>query len=187
LLTHLTRFNILPLNSTLDDVLALETEAILARRLQTLTYLRGFANTPMQARQLISHGHIAIGDRKITVPGYMVTKDEENEIGYVIDSPLNDTMHPARPSSDFKSDIVKKIEEEDKTKKIEKTKLKTEIKKEISSKLDYKTTPNIKNNKEEKREKTVKNISNKKPIKKEEKNPPKENLKIEKNQKKGDK
>jgi len=46
LLLHLTRFNILPINSTLDDVLALEVEVVLSRRLQTLTYLRGFANTP---------------------------------------------------------------------------------------------------------------------------------------------
>jgi len=132
LLTHLTRMNILPLNSTLDDVLALETEAILSRRLQTITYLRGFANTPMHARQLISHGHIAIANRKITVPGYMVTKDEENEIDYISDSPLNDTMHPARPSSDFKLDIVKKIEEEVKLKEPDKPKQK--IKEEKTSK-----------------------------------------------------
>ena len=63
LLMYLNRMNILPQNSTLDDVLALETESILSRRLQTLTYLKGLANTPDQARQLISHGHIEI-DKK---------------------------------------------------------------------------------------------------------------------------
>jgi len=128
LLNRLTRLNILPLNSTLDDVLALENEAVLARRLQTLTYLRGLASTPKQARQLISHGHIEIEGRKITVPGYIVKKDEENEIGYVSGSPLNDSMHPARPSSDFKSDTVKKIEEEAKTR--QESKPKPEIKKD---------------------------------------------------------
>jgi small subunit ribosomal protein S4 len=106
LLMHLTRFNILPLNSTLDDVLALETEAILARRLQTLTYLKGLSNTSNQARQLISHGHIAIDGRRINVPGYKVTKDEENKIEYFADSALNDLAHPARPSGDFKSKIT---------------------------------------------------------------------------------
>jgi small subunit ribosomal protein S4 len=111
LLQHLTRYNILPLNSTLDDVLALDTEAILARRLQTLTYLKGFANTPEHARQLISHGHIAVGDRRITVPSYRVTKNEENMIGYTTDSALNDVSHPARPTSDFKSSITEKISE----------------------------------------------------------------------------
>ena len=108
LLMNLNRMNILPPNSTLDDVLALETESILSRRLQTLTYLKGLANTPTQARQLISHGHIAIGDRRVTVPGYMVTKDEEGEISYISDSPLNDIMHPARPRADFKSVPIKR-------------------------------------------------------------------------------
>ncbi len=103
LLLYLNRMNILPANSTLDDVLALETESILSRRLQTLIYLKGLANTPDQSRQLISHGHIAIGDRRVTVPGYMVEKDEEGDIGYTKDSPLNDIMHPARPRADFKS------------------------------------------------------------------------------------
>ena len=110
LLMHLSRMNILPAKSTLDDVLALETESILSRRLQTLAYLKGLANTPTQARQLISHGHIAIGDRRVTVPGYMVTKDEEGGIGYTSDSPLNDVMHPARPLADFKSALIKKEE-----------------------------------------------------------------------------
>lgn len=118
LLMHLNRLNILPPNSTLDDVLALETESILSRRLQSLTYLKGLANTPDQARQLISHGHIAIGERRVTVPGYIVTKDEEGEIGYTSESPLNDVMHPARPRADFKSIPIKR---EDKPKEEEKS------------------------------------------------------------------
>ena len=108
LLMHLNRVNILPSNSTLDDVLTLETESILSRRLQTLTYLKGLANTPTQARQLISHGHIAICNRKVTVPSYIVTKDEEGEIDYISDSPLNDVMHPARPRADFESIPIKR-------------------------------------------------------------------------------
>jgi len=110
LLLHLSRMNILPPNSTLDDVLTLNTEAILSRRLQTLTYLKGLANTPRQARQLIAHGHIAVGGRKVTIPGYMVTKDEESEISYVDKSPLNDPIHPARPKGEFSSFSVKKEE-----------------------------------------------------------------------------
>ena len=112
LLMHLSRMNILPPNSTLDDVLALETESILSRRLQTLTYLKGLANTPDQARQLISHGHIAIGDKRVTIPSYLITREEESEIGYTKDSALNDLMHPARPKSDYKSRPIKKEEKE---------------------------------------------------------------------------
>jgi len=205
LLAHLTRLNILPLNSTLDDVLALETEAILARRLQTITYLRGFANTPMHARQLISHGHIAITNRKITVPGYMVTKDEENEIDYIADSPLNDTMHPARPSSDFKSDIIKKIEEEVKLKEKEKpeqeinkdkiSKKKIDDKSEKSSKkIEDKNKPDDKTKKEtlkeSSKEKTLENKetkheSEKKPDKKQEDNAPEEKIKKEHEKREG--
>lgn len=108
LLMYLNRLNILPSNSTLDDVLTLETESILSRRLQTLIYLKGLASTPDQARQLISHGHIAIDNRRVTVPSYMVTKNEEGEISYTSDSPLNDLMHPARPRADFKSVSVER-------------------------------------------------------------------------------
>jgi ribosomal protein S4 len=91
---------ILSMGASLDDVLALETEAVLSRRLQTLVYLKGFSSTPYQARQLISHGHVAVSGRKVTVPSYMVAKDEEGHIQYTIRSPLNEISHPARPKSD---------------------------------------------------------------------------------------
>ncbi len=139
LLTHLTRYNILPLNSTLDDVLALETEAILARRLQTLTYLKGLANTPKQARQLIVQGHIAIGENRITIPSYRISKKEENDIGYASDSPLNDLSHPARPSADFQSKLSKNMlgeEAKEDLKKTEKPKKPVEKKKPVSKKED---------------------------------------------------
>ncbi len=60
LLKRLARLGILPENASLDDVLALTVEDILARRLQTLVYLHGLAKTPKQARQFIVHGHIAV-------------------------------------------------------------------------------------------------------------------------------
>lgn len=125
LLVHLNRLNILPTNSSLDDVLALDIESILSRRLQTLSYLKGFSNTPDQARQLIIHGHIGIGDRRVTIPGYMVTKGEEEEIGYTKDSPLNDAMHPARPRADFKSTTIIKKPKQEEIKKEEKQPEKT--------------------------------------------------------------
>jgi small subunit ribosomal protein S4 len=100
LLVHLTRMGILSMGASLDDVLALETERVLSRRLQTLVYLKGFSSTPYQARQLISHGHVAVSGRKVTIPGYMVAKDEEGHIQYTIRSPLNEISHPARPKSD---------------------------------------------------------------------------------------
>jgi small subunit ribosomal protein S4 len=101
LLVHLTRMGILSMGGSLDDVLALETEAVLSRRLQTLVYLKGFSMTPYQARQMINHGHIAVKNRKVTIPSYMVSKDEEGQIQYTIRSPLNEISHPARPKVDI--------------------------------------------------------------------------------------
>ncbi|MBN1861575.1 MAG: 30S ribosomal protein S4 [Candidatus Thermoplasmatota archaeon] len=106
LLLHLTRMGILSMGATLDDVLALEIESVLSRRLQTIVYLKGFSSTPYQARQLISHGHVAVRSRKVTVPSYMVAKDEESKIHYTVQSPLNEISHPARP----KGDMYKTIE-----------------------------------------------------------------------------
>jgi small subunit ribosomal protein S4 len=106
LLVHLTRVGILPMGASLDDVLALETETVLSRRLQTLVYLKGFSSTPHQARQLINHGHIAVNGRKVTIPSYMVSKDDEGQIQYTIRSPLNEISHPARPKVDvYKTEV----------------------------------------------------------------------------------
>src|SRR4030042_5289127 len=101
LLLYLARMNVLPANCSLDDVLSLDTESILSRRLQTLVYHRGFANTIQHARQLVSHGHIALGKKKITIPGYLVQQNEEGQIEYVAKSPLTSMTHPARPKTDL--------------------------------------------------------------------------------------
>lgn len=100
LLLHLTRMGILSMGASLDDVLALETESVLSRRLQTLVYLKGYSSTPYQARLLICHGHVAVGGKKVTVPSYMVAKEEESQIQYTIRSPLNELSHPARPKGE---------------------------------------------------------------------------------------
>jgi small subunit ribosomal protein S4 len=70
---------------SVEDILNLTAEDILKRRLQTVVYELGLSNTIKQARQLIVHGHIAIKDRKVTWPSYLVKKDEEKEIKLLID------------------------------------------------------------------------------------------------------
>ena len=47
LLLHLTHMGIVSMGASLDDVLALDTESVLSRRLQTLVYLKGFSSTPI--------------------------------------------------------------------------------------------------------------------------------------------
>ncbi len=98
LFEKLTRLGILnEANATLDAVLSLTVDDILMRRLQTIVYLKGLARTPKQARQFIVHGHISIGDRRVTIPGYLVRKDEEELISFHPHSPLADELHPMRP------------------------------------------------------------------------------------------
>ncbi len=100
LLLHLSSMGIVAMGASLDDVLALDIESVLSRRLQTLVDLKGFSSTPYQARQLISHGHVAVSGKKVTVPSYMVPKNEETMIQYTIRSPLNELSHPARPKGE---------------------------------------------------------------------------------------
>ncbi len=101
LLERLIRLGLLSGKADLTDVLALEVEAMLVRRLQTQIYLKGLARTMKQARQLIVHGHISIAGRKVTVPSYMVTDSETPLIDYYMSSPMVSDMHPERPAADF--------------------------------------------------------------------------------------
>ncbi|MFQ5975189.1 MAG: 30S ribosomal protein S4 [Candidatus Hydrothermarchaeales archaeon] len=81
LLKRLIRLKVVKDDATPDDILALDTKDLLGRRLQTLVYKRGLANTIMHARQLITHGHISIKGRKVTSPGHLVSAEEEDSIG----------------------------------------------------------------------------------------------------------
>ena len=98
LLTKLIRFSILKTDSNVDDILGLQAEAILERRLQTQVHRLGLARTPLQARQFITHGHIALDGKKVTVPSMMITKDQEMSLGYYGNSPISKESHPERPA-----------------------------------------------------------------------------------------
>ena len=67
-------------NAQIDDVLALTKEAVLERRLQTIIFQKKMSATPKQARQLITHRHIKINDKVVTVPSYFVNLNEESII-----------------------------------------------------------------------------------------------------------
>jgi len=80
LLDSLSRRGLVAEGVILDDVLNLSVEDFLGRRLQTLIYKKGAAVSPLQARQLIVHGHIKIGKRTVDIPGYHVTAEEEGAL-----------------------------------------------------------------------------------------------------------
>jgi len=80
LIQKLFKMGIVKENATLDDVLSLTVKDILERRLQTIVFKKGLANTIKQARQFITHGHVKINGRRIVYPSYLVPKDEEDKI-----------------------------------------------------------------------------------------------------------
>ncbi len=95
-LSKLTRTGVLSESASIDDILDLEIRDLLERRLQTIVLRRGLAKTPHQARQLVSHGHISVAGRVVTVPGYVVSRDEEQKIRYFSHSPVAKSDHPLR-------------------------------------------------------------------------------------------
>ncbi|MDG6938290.1 MAG: 30S ribosomal protein S4 [Nitrososphaerota archaeon] len=80
LLDSLRRKGLIGEGSTLDDILSLTVEDMLARRLQTMVFKKGMALSPLHSRQLIVHGHVSVGGRVITVPGYEVGGVEEGTV-----------------------------------------------------------------------------------------------------------
>ena len=79
---RLVRLGLLNKNSDISEALNITVREILERRLQTIVFRKGLTKTIKQARQLIVHRHIAIGDKVISSPGYLVRVDEENKISY---------------------------------------------------------------------------------------------------------
>jgi small subunit ribosomal protein S4 len=96
LIDHLQRMGLMGATGDIDAVLALRVEQELERRLQTMVYRMGLARSPKQARQFITHGHVAINGRRVTIPGYRVSRLEETQIKYYTTSPLVNDVHPER-------------------------------------------------------------------------------------------
>jgi small subunit ribosomal protein S4 len=98
LITRLKKLGILDETAVLDNVLDLSIEDLLERRLQTIVFRKGLTRTIFQSRQLITHGHVNIGNRRVTVPSYIVSKEEENQVMYSPQSTLANEAHPLRQS-----------------------------------------------------------------------------------------
>lgn len=97
LLNFLNRLGLAKEGATLDDILNLKVEDLLERRLQTIIMKRAGTKSPYQARQVVSHGHVSIGNRKVNIPGYIVRAEEESQILLHIEVPS--AAAPAAPAS----------------------------------------------------------------------------------------
>ena len=80
LLEKLSKLGLLAKGADLDDVLALNVNNVLERRLQTIIFKKGHAKSIKQARQMIVHGHINIDERRIKFPSYLASVGDEKKI-----------------------------------------------------------------------------------------------------------
>ena len=99
LMNSLSRIGLVEQNATLDDVLNLEINDLLSRRLQTIIMNKFYFKTPYQARQAISHGHVMIGDRIVNIPSYVVKVDEEDKVRLTPESVFNKIL--SKPESEL--------------------------------------------------------------------------------------
>jgi len=95
-IARLRRLGILGENDDISQVLSLDVTDVLERRLQTVVYRQGLANTPNQARQFIVHGHVTVDDARVRVPSKKVEVNEEDAVAFDETSPLADELHPER-------------------------------------------------------------------------------------------
>jgi small subunit ribosomal protein S4 len=114
LVDKLAKIGILAEEPTLDRVLDLTLDSILERRLQTIVFRKGMAASMHHARQLVTHGHIALDSARVTTPARLITIGEADRIAYTNKSSLNDQSHPARiAASDAATRVVAPPEEFD--------------------------------------------------------------------------
>ncbi len=53
---------------------------LLERRLDSVVYRLGLARTRPMARQLVSHGHVLVDGRRVTIPSFLVSPGESVEL-----------------------------------------------------------------------------------------------------------
>src|SRR3954468_3374876 len=53
---------------------------LLERRLDAVVFRAKFAPTPFSARQLVSHGHVTVNGKRITIPSYLVKEGDNIEL-----------------------------------------------------------------------------------------------------------
>lgn len=94
LIEKLSKLGLINKTAKIDDILALNLDDILNKRLQTIVFKKNLAKTVNQARQMITHGHIKVNNKVITSPSYLVKEGEE--IVFSNNSPFIKTDHPMR-------------------------------------------------------------------------------------------
>ncbi len=82
IVNRLVKSGVVQPGSGIDALLDLDDRKLLERRLESVVFRRGLAKSMLQARQLITHGFIAVNGKRVRIPGYIVRIDEEPGIAY---------------------------------------------------------------------------------------------------------
>jgi small subunit ribosomal protein S4 len=100
LIGRLQGLSLIKEHSTLDDVLNLTIRDVLERRLQTQVFRQGLAKSFHHSRQLITHGHIMLDNRRVSSPGMLLKIGQEKSLEYRTRSPYRKANHPERPKDE---------------------------------------------------------------------------------------
>jgi small subunit ribosomal protein S4 len=73
---------------------------LLERRLDNVLFRLGFATTRAQARQFVSHGHVLVDGRRVTIPSYRVKPGQVISIG---------ASSPVRPAAADAAELLARV------------------------------------------------------------------------------
>ena len=93
-----------------DAVLSMELENLMDRRLQTMLVTKKLARSSNQARQMITHGHVAVSGKTIDSPSYLVKINEEDNLSFNDKSPFVKEDHPERLIKQEIEELNKEVE-----------------------------------------------------------------------------
>lgn len=98
-------------NDGLEGLLTLRVTDILDRRIQTAVNRRGYADTPVQARQMVVHGHVYVDGERVNTPGYLLTQEEEDELEIRMPEPEEETEESDEEESEDQEEAGEGSEE----------------------------------------------------------------------------
>jgi small subunit ribosomal protein S4 len=116
--------------NSIADVLTLEKEDYLKRRLQTIITKKELVNTIKSARQMITHRKVLVNEKIVDKPSYIVRVEEEKKIK-VIKNKKKSIKIPHEKTLEEKKIDVKKLPNQEKAEGMESNK---KTKQEINSK-----------------------------------------------------
>jgi small subunit ribosomal protein S4 len=98
-------------DAQLEDILTLNTTDILDRRLQTAVNRRGYSDTVNEARQLVTHGHTEIDGKRVNIPGYLLTQEEEKKLEVELPEPDEEAEDTETEEAEEQEETVEEPEE----------------------------------------------------------------------------